>query len=101
MTLYEFILAFVSGGALMAIVEIIRSIVDKKSAKNVALQFLLLRYVREEATDLIRTGSIKPDDLKMWLEMYGTYKKLGGNGYADELKEKVSRLPLDLGRGEA
>jgi len=99
MSIYEFILAFISGGALMAIIEIVRSIVEKKSAKTTALQFLLLRYVREEATDLIRRGSIKPEGLKRWLEMYQTYKRLGGNGYADELKDKIARLPLDLGEG--
>lgn len=99
MTIYEFILAFVGGGALMVVFQIVREIVEKKSAKNVALQFLLLRYIRDYAANLIQRGRISPEELKEWLEMHKTYKKLGGNGYADELKEKITRLPLDLGGG--
>lgn len=99
MTIYEFILSFVGGGALMVVVQIVREVVEKKSAKNVALQFLLLRYIRDYAANLIQRGRISPEELKEWLEMHKTYKKLGGNGYADELKEKITRLPLDLGGG--
>lgn len=101
MTIYEFILAFVGGGALMVVFQMVREIVEKKSAKNVALQFLLLRYIRDYAAAPIQRGSITAEELKEWLEMHKTYKKLGGNGYADELKEKVVRLPLNLGEGGA
>lgn len=97
MTAYEFILAFIGGGALMTIVQIVREIADKKSAKSVALQFLLLDHIRNYAAIPIQHEKITPEELKEWLEMYKTYKKLGGNGYADEMKEKVTRLPLDLG----
>lgn len=90
----QLLLAFVGGGALTAIIEIIRNSVDKKSAKNVALQFLLLQYIREEAQKHLDDDKISSDDLKMWLEMHKTYKRLGGNGYADELKNKITRLPL-------
>ena len=101
MTTYEFILAFISGGALMVVFQIVREIVDRKSAKNVALQFLLLRYIRDYAAVPIQRGKISTGELKEWLEMYKTYKKLGGNGYADDLREKITRLPLDLGEGGA
>ena len=101
MTTYEFILAFISGGALMAVVQIIREIVDRRSAKSMALQFLLLQYIRDYAAHIIQRGKVTPEELKEWLEMHKTYKKLGGNGYADELREKVTRMPLDLGGGEA
>lgn len=90
----QIVLAFVGGGALTAIIEIIRNTVDKKSAKNVALQFLLLQYIREEAQKHIEENKISSDDLKMWLEMHKTYKRLGGNGFADELLNKITRLPL-------
>lgn len=90
----QIILAFIGGGALTAIIEIVRTTVDKKSAKNVALQFLLLQYIREEAQKHIEDGSISSEDLRMWLEMHKTYKRLGGNGYADELKNKITRLNL-------
>lgn len=90
----QLIIAFVGGGALTAIIEIIRTSVEKKSAKNVALQFLLLQYIREEAEKHITDNKISSEDLKMWLEMHKTYKRLGGNGYADELKNKITRLPL-------
>lgn len=90
----QIILAFIGGGALTAIIEIVRTTVDKKSAKNVALQFLLLQYIREEAQKHIEENKISSDDLRMWLEMHKTYKRLGGNGYADELKNKVTRLTL-------
>lgn len=92
--LVQIVLAFVGGGALTAIIEIIRNTVDKKSAKNVALQFLLLQYIREEAQKHIDENKISSDDLKMWLEMHKTYKRLGGNGFADELLNKITRLPL-------
>lgn len=90
----QIILAFIGGGALTAIIEIVRTTVDKKSAKNVALQFLLLQYIREEAQKHIEENKISSEDLRMWLEMHKTYKRLGGNGYADELKNKVTRLTL-------
>lgn len=90
----QIILAFVGGGALTAIIEIIRTTVDKKSAKNVALQFLLLQYIREEAQKYLNEDKISSEDLRMWLEMHKTYKRLGGNGYADELKNKITRLSL-------
>lgn len=90
----QIIIAFIGGGALTAIIEIIRNTVDKKSAKNVALQFLLLQYIREEAQRHIAEEKISSEDLRMWLEMYKTYKRLGGNGYADELKNKITRLAL-------
>ena len=90
----QIILAFVGGGALTALIEIVRTAVEKKSAKNIALQFLLLQYIREEAEKHISKDKISSEDLKMWLEMHKTYKRLGGNGYADELKNKITRLPL-------
>lgn len=90
----QIILAFIGGGALTAIIEIVRTTVDKKSAKNVALQFLLLQYIREEAQKHIAEEKISSEDLRMWLEMHKTYKRLGGNGYADELKNKITRLAL-------
>lgn len=90
----QLILAFVGGGALTALIEIVRTAVEKKSAKNIALQFLLLQYIREEAEKHIEKDKISSEDLKMWLEMHKTYKRLGGNGYADELKNKITRLPL-------
>ena len=90
----QIILAFIGGGALTAIIEIVRTTVDKKSAKNVALQFLLLQYIREEAQRHIAEEKISSEDLRMWLEMHKTYKRLGGNGYADELKNKITRLAL-------
>ena len=90
----QLIIAFIGGGALTAIIEIIRTSVEKKSAKNVALQFLLLQYIREEAEKHVTDNKISSEDLKMWLEMHKTYKRLGGNGYADELKNKITRLPL-------
>lgn len=99
MTVYDFLLAFIGGGALMVIFQIVREIVDRKSAKSVALQFLLLRYIRDYAAAPIERGYITQEELKEWLEMHKTYKKLGGNGYADELKEKVTRLPLNLREG--
>lgn len=90
----QIILAFIGGGAFTALVEIIRNTVEKKSAKNVALQFLLLQYIREEAQKHIDEDKISSEDLRMWLEMHKTYKRLGGNGYADELKNKITRLAL-------
>lgn len=90
----QIILAFVGGGALTALIEIVRTAVEKKSAKNIALQFLLLQYIREEAEKHIANNKISSEDLKMWIEMHKTYKRLGGNGYADELKNKITRLPL-------
>lgn len=90
----QIILAFIGGGAFTAIIEIIRNTVEKKSAKNVALQFLLLQYIREEAQKHLDENKISSDDLKMWLEMHKTYKRLGGNGFADELLNKITRLPL-------
>lgn len=90
----QVLLAFIGGGALTAIIEIVRNTVDKKSAKNVALQFLLLQYIREEAQKHIDDNKISSEDLRMWLEMHKTYKRLGGNGYADELKNKITRLSL-------
>jgi len=101
MTVYDFLLAFIGGGALMVIFQIVREVIDRKSAKSVALQFLLLRYIRDYAAIPIQRGNITAEELKEWLEMHKTYKKLGGNGYADELKEKISRLPLNLGEGGA
>lgn len=101
MTVYDFLLAFIGGGALMVIFQIVREVVDRKSAKSVALQFLLLRYIRDYAAAPIQRGSITAEELKEWLEMHKTYKKLGGNGYADELREKITRLPLNLGEGGA
>lgn len=101
MSAYEFVLAFIGGGALMAVVQIVREAVDRKSAKSLALQFLLLDHIRNYAAGPIQRQLITPEELKEWLEMHKTYKKLGGNGYADELKEKITRLPLDLGGGKA
>ena len=100
MSAYEFVLAFIGGGAVMAVIQIVREVVDRKSAKSLALQFLLLDHIRNYAAGPIQRQTITPEELKEWLEMHKTYKKLGGNGYADELKEKITRLPLDLGGGK-
>lgn len=92
--LTQIIIAFIGGGAFTAIIEIIRNAIEKKSAKTIALQFLLLKYIREEAQRHIDENKITSDDLKMLLEMHKTYKRLGGNGFADELLNKITRLPL-------
>ena len=65
---------------------------DIKTATAVALEYSIARAHREYMTD----GRIGRYALSCIDKMQGAYKKLGGNGFVDELVKELRSLPMDI-----
>lgn len=91
----DIILTFIGSGCALALFKIIDKILDKKNAKTIALNKLMLQYIENKSKEFINKGSISVEELKNYCEAYSCYKSLHGNGYADQLYESVCDLPKE------
>lgn len=78
-----------------SLTTVISTIVDRLSTKNPFKQgskFTLLFALQTEARRLINEGEVEMPEYNQFCEMYSTYKKMGGDGYADSLKAQIDKL---------
>ena len=57
-------------------------------------RMVLFFIIKTIATDAIWAGHISTEDLQFLEECYSEYKRLGGNGFADTLMNRVRVLPI-------
>jgi len=51
-------------------------------------------HIRYLALHHIERGWVTPDELRIITEMHRTYKALGGNGFLDDIMNRVKALPI-------
>lgn len=94
----EIIIAIIGSGALSALVSgAIQLINGKRKAKKgieQAVSFLILGELERQFDKLIAKGHATRKDMKRFREVYDAYKKLGGDGYADDMFEAVKELEV-------
>ena len=56
------------------------------------MSLLLLSSLKRDARDLILQGSISKNDYDSFMATYNAYKTLGGDGWADSVKDEVVTL---------
>ena len=72
------------------VVGFIKSFFHSKTIDRMVLFFI----IKTIATDAIWAGHISTEDLQFLEECYSEYKRLGGNGFADTLMNRVRVLPI-------
>jgi len=72
------------------VVGFIKSFFHSKKIDRMVLFFI----IKTIATDAIWAGHISTEDLQFLEECYSEYKRLGGNGFADTLMNRVRVLPI-------
>lgn len=94
----EIIVAIIGSGALSTLISLLvgRRNEKKDEARTVedALQCLCLGEIRRSGEKHIARGQIAPDDYQEFVDLYDVYKRLGGNGYAERIKDAIDELPL-------
>lgn len=65
---------------------------DRKSAETRATMYNLLTNLQNEARRIVNKGYIDHREYNQFLDMYKCYKDMGGDGYADDLKEQVDMI---------
>lgn len=94
----EIVVAIIGSGALSTFISVMAA---RKNARIEAQQniedglaSLLLAEIERRGEKYLDRGEISTDDYAKFNGIYQSYKKLGGNGYADRIKEAVDELPL-------
>jgi len=66
--------------------------VNKNSSKNQALRLILIDNILTKGPQYVERGYITQLEWQIYDEQYKTYKKLGGDGYADKMYSAVDSL---------
>lgn len=67
---------------------------DKMDAQTEALKVLMRDRVSHLGKIYIKQGFVSVDDKSIIKEMYDAYKRLGGNGHLNTIKEEVDKLEV-------
>ena len=92
------IIAILGSGAFSALVTgIINLINARQKAKKGSDEMILMLtasqlYMMGES--IITRGAVTFKELELFNDMYDLYKKKDGNGYVDDLKKRISALPI-------
>lgn len=103
MTTFEIILGFLGSGAVGTLISCIFQYINKKKDKQIeillkqkdlekGLSLLLLSTLKRDGNDLKSQGSVSKPDYDAFMETYKAYKALGGDGWADGIKNDVEAL---------
>lgn len=92
------IVAVLGSGVLSTLITITANAI-KDRRKNVddiraGVRMSLYFQFRDHALSYLREGVIDADDLKILVETYNTYKRLGGDGFCDHLMELCNNLTI-------
>ena len=92
----EIILAVLGSGVISTIISCVFQIINEKKSKRTqfeeGISLLLLSSLKRDARDLILQGSIGKNDYDSFMATYNAYKALGGDGWADSVKNEVVTL---------
>lgn len=86
------LVAILGSSALNTVIQRHYAKKDKGSANSKATMFCLLVNLQNEARRIIEHGYITRLEYNQFCDMYDTYKAMGGDGYADELKKQVDEV---------
>ena len=95
----ELFIAVIGSGALSALISGIFSLINEKKHKQSGLyagvRELLYDRIKTNAKCYIKKGYISTEELEDLIGMHNIYHdELYGNGYLDELMNKVKSLPI-------
>ena len=94
----EIILALLGSGALSTVITVAAGRIGEKgrSDRDVrhALKMLLYTQLKESAQRLLAAGEADAEELESWSEAFTAYKALGGDGFIDTLRVRVTALPI-------
>lgn len=94
----KIIVAILGSGAFSALVTgVINLLNAKQKAKKGSDEMILMLtasqlYMMGES--IITRGTVTFKELELFNDMYSLYKKKDGNGYVDDLKSRISSLPV-------
>lgn len=92
------IIAILGSGAFSALVSGIVSMISErrkeKKGDSKCIMMLMADAIYTKGERLSKEDKVESEELKLFVDMYDLYKKKGGNGYADDLKNKVTSKPL-------
>ena len=90
----EMIVALLTSSAVATIVGRLINFISSSLHSRKIDRMILLYIIKEMCTDALFNGYISSEDLQCLEEMLAEYKRLGGNGYADTIMNKVRELPI-------
>lgn len=94
----KIIMAILGSGAFSALVTgVINLLNARQKAKKGSDEMILMLtagqlYMMGES--MITRGEVTFRELELFNDMYALYKKKDGNGYVDDLKKRISSLPV-------
>ena len=92
------IIAILGSGAFSALVSGVVSMISErrkeKKGDSKCIMMLMADAIYTKGERLSKEDKVESEELKLFVDMYDLYKKKGGNGYADDLKNKVTSKPL-------
>lgn len=96
----EITIAIISSGALATIISGIFQLVLARKQRigkmENGIKLLLLSALQQDGKRLIDQGKVSRQDYDIFCAEYDAYKSLGGDGWADGVKQKVDILERDF-----
>lgn len=77
-----------------AVIEFVKNRTGQKRLVDKAVNFTLLYNIQSFGKELLEKDSITFDEYEQFLQMYATYKALGGNGFVDRIKNEIDHKPI-------
>lgn len=94
MSYFSEFLSIFATGLVGYLVWFLKKQYSNKSATAKAMKILLRGQIYALHNRYMERGSIEPQELFEFTELYEVYKEFKGNGTATHMKEDVDRLPL-------
>lgn len=81
-------------GALSTLITVIANYIRDRNGIRAGVRMSLYFQFRDHALDAIRDGEIDANELQVLRDTYDIYKKLGGDGYCDNLMSICQGLTI-------
>lgn len=92
----ETIIAILGSGVISTIISCIFQYINQKKTNQTqfetGMSLLLLSSLKRDGKDLLAQGSVSKNDYDSFMATYKAYKSLGGDGWADGIKDDVDHL---------
>lgn len=92
----EIIIAILGSGVISTIISCIFQYINQKKTNQTqfetGMSLLLLSSLKRDGKDLLAQGSVSKNDYDSFMATYKAYKSLGGDGWADGIKDDVDHL---------
>ena len=93
------IIAIIGSSALSALISglvtIITSLIKKKKGNDELMMMNSAALMTLMAKTFLQMGYADGESRKLFLDMYKLYKDKDGNGYVDNLKDLILKLPIE------